>query len=197
VSSEKPKHLDQISLCREFHHVGMWFTTGIGRSLSPSSRKHPSQSRLGAQPPVTRIPQFHLRGHILAVWGQKRAPPSARNFKCTKAFVWRLTLALAGGFALVISMLTMKLVPTTLTVGLTTTLFVLAAAVLLSLYSKSDVLTLTAAYAAVLVVLVGTSTTQGGSDNGAQWSCRYCYGVGLRGYFRCNWQWCGMLLVKI
>jgi len=114
--------------------------------------------------PVSRA-FSHQIGSVV-VWGQKRAPSSTRNFKRTKAFVWRFTLALAGRFALVIPMLIMKLVPTTLTVGLTTTLFVLAVAVL-SFYSKSDVLSLTAAYTAVLMVFVGNSTTQCGFDNGA------------------------------
>lgn len=85
------------------------------------------------------------------------------------AFFKRSAFALLGGFALIIPMLVMKLNPTTLTVCLTTTLFVIAAALLLALFMRDtepkDVLSITAAYAAVLVVFVGTSTTNNGADN--------------------------------
>jgi hypothetical protein len=98
-------------------------------------------------------------------WGPETGSYFRSKLTRLKAFVQRLAPALFGGFALVVPMLIMKLRATTLAVCLTTTLFVIAAAVLLTLYTKSDVLSLTAAYAAVLVVFVGTSTTQGGLDN--------------------------------
>jgi hypothetical protein len=85
------------------------------------------------------------------------------------AFIQRLSFAVLGGFALIIPMLIMKLYPTTLTVCLTTALFVIVAALLLALFMQDtepkDVLGITAAYAAVLVVFVGTSTTSSGLKN--------------------------------
>lgn len=63
----------------------------------------------------------------------------------------------------------MKLYPTTLNVCLTTTLFVIAASLFLGRFmldtQPKDVLGITAAYAAVLVVFVGTSTTESGLSN--------------------------------
>ena len=93
----------------------------------------------------------------------------ARQRAAADAFYRRSIFALLGGFALIVPMLIMKLYPTTLDVCLTTTLFVIAAALLLALFMKDtepkDVLGITAAYAAVLVVFVGTSTTASGVDN--------------------------------
>lgn len=86
-----------------------------------------------------------------------------------EAFLERSAFALLGGFALIIPMLIVKLYPTTLTVCLTTTLFVIGAALLLALSMKvtepKDVLGITAAHAAVLVVSVGINTTTSGADN--------------------------------
>jgi hypothetical protein len=81
----------------------------------------------------------------------------------------RCLSALVGGFALIVPMLIMKLHPTTLTVCLTTTIAVILAASLLVLFglksSPKDLVGITAAYAAVLVVFVGASTTDRGADN--------------------------------
>ena len=75
-------------------------------------------------------------------------------------FFARLPLALAGGFALIAPMLIMTLHKSKLTSLLTTTVFVLAVAVALSWFMKDaspkDIIGATAAYAAVLVVFVGT-----------------------------------------
>ncbi|RFU23838.1 hypothetical protein B7463_g12502, partial [Scytalidium lignicola] len=78
-------------------------------------------------------------------------------------FVSRLTMALFGGVALIAPMLIMTLHTTKLTVLLTTSLFVVAVAVILAWWMEDaqskDIIAATAAYAAVLVVFVGTGTT--------------------------------------
>ena len=75
-------------------------------------------------------------------------------------FFARLPLALAGGFALIAPMLIMTLHKSKLTSLLTTSFFVLAVAIMLSWFMKDaspkDIIGATAAYAAVLVVFVGT-----------------------------------------
>ncbi|KAF2677148.1 hypothetical protein K458DRAFT_409895 [Lentithecium fluviatile CBS 122367] len=79
----------------------------------------------------------------------------------SRGYLSRLKMALFGGIALVAPMLIMKLRPSKLTGLLTTSLFVLAVAIILAWYmkdaNKKDILGATAAYAAVLVVFVGTS----------------------------------------
>jgi hypothetical protein len=78
------------------------------------------------------------------------------------AFLKWLKISLFGGFVLVVLMLIMTLHPTLLTVLLTTSVFVFAVAVIIAVQMKTaedkDVLGTTAAYAAVLVVFVGTTT---------------------------------------
>jgi hypothetical protein len=79
------------------------------------------------------------------------------------AFRLRFLTSLFGGYILIVPMLIMTLHPTLLTALLTTTAFVLAVAVIIAVRVKTaeakELLTITAAYAAVLVVFVGTSTT--------------------------------------
>ena len=91
------------------------------------------------------------------------------RFGAWEALYRRSLFALLGGFALVVPMLVMKLYPTTLNVCLTTTLFVIVGALLLAIFmtdtEPKDVLGMTAAYAAVLVVFVGTSTTAAGGND--------------------------------
>ena len=85
--------------------------------------------------------------------------------KAQKDFTARMIMALFGGFALVVPMLIMSLHPSRLTNLLTTSLFVFAVAAALAWFMKTaepkDIIGATAAYAAVLVVFVGTSTTSG------------------------------------
>jgi hypothetical protein len=82
-------------------------------------------------------------------------------FEYTKGFLSRLAMALFGGISLIAPMLIMRLHPTKLTELLTTSIFVLVVGVILAWYMKDavnkDILAATAAYAAVLVVFVGTS----------------------------------------
>ena len=74
----------------------------------------------------------------------------------------RTVTALAGGLAFIAPMLIMVLHPTRLTRLLTSSLFVVFVATALAVFMEDadpkDVVAVTAAYAAVLVVFVGTST---------------------------------------
>jgi hypothetical protein len=78
------------------------------------------------------------------------------------AFKSRLLMALVGGLALIAPMLVMVLHPTLLTRLLTTSTFVVAVSILLSWKMETaepkDIVVATAAYAAVLVVFVGTGS---------------------------------------
>lgn len=77
-------------------------------------------------------------------------------------FFSRLAMALIGGFALIVPMLIMTLHDTRLTTLLTTSVFVFAVAVGLAWKMEDaknqEIIAATAAYAAVLVVFVGTGT---------------------------------------
>lgn len=90
-------------------------------------------------------------------WSSKK--DQAMEF--SKGFLSRVKMALFGGISLIAPMLIMRLHPTLLTQLLTTSVFVLAVAVVLAWYmsdaKKQEILGATAAYAAVLVVFVGTS----------------------------------------
>ena len=78
-------------------------------------------------------------------------------------FVRRLLTALFGGLALIAPMLIMRLHPTLLTQLLTTSLFILAFGCTLAWFlenaDESFIAAASAAYAAVLVVFVGASST--------------------------------------
>lgn len=80
----------------------------------------------------------------------------------TKEFFDRLWMALFGGAVLIAPMLIMRLHPTLVTELVTTSVFVLAFGITLACFmtggDKKDVLGSTAAYAAVLVVFVGTNS---------------------------------------
>lgn len=71
----------------------------------------------------------------------------------------RLSMAVLGGLAVIVPIVIMTLHPTLLTVLLTTSLFVLAVGVVLAVCMPNtepkDIVTATAAYAAIFVVLVG------------------------------------------
>jgi len=78
-------------------------------------------------------------------------------------FLSRLSFALFGGLALIAPMLIMTLHQTKLTVFLTTSIFGVAVALVLALFMEGtqnkDIVAATAAYAAVLVVFIGTAVT--------------------------------------
>ena len=78
-------------------------------------------------------------------------------------FLGRAAMALFGGLALILPMLIMVLHQTRLTTLLTTSFFVLGVGLILAYFmrdaDRKDILAATAAYAAVLVVFVGTSGT--------------------------------------
>ena len=79
----------------------------------------------------------------------------------TEALLNRIKMALFGGVVVVAPMLIMTLHRTLLTTLLTTSVFVLAVALVLAWSMDNaepkDILTATAAYAAILVVFVGTT----------------------------------------
>jgi hypothetical protein len=92
-----------------------------------------------------------------------------RTLEWVKAFIPRLKMAVFGGLIFLIPMMIMVLHPTKLTALLTTIICVLSVAVSLSFRSYArpiDILSATAAYAAVLVVFVGTSTKTSGLSDG-------------------------------
>jgi len=72
-------------------------------------------------------------------------------------------MALFGGLALIVPMLIMTLHPGRVTSLTTTSVFVVAVAVILAYYMENaeskDVVSATTAYAAVLVVFIGAGTT--------------------------------------
>ncbi|OCL12224.1 hypothetical protein AOQ84DRAFT_386277 [Glonium stellatum] len=85
------------------------------------------------------------------------------------AFLHRFIMAVSGGLALIVPMLIMTLHPTKLTALLTTSVFVIAIAGGFSWPEKNsedlNIIVYTAAYAAVLVVFVGTANPAGGLSN--------------------------------
>jgi hypothetical protein len=111
----------------------------------------------------TEISTFEVQiAHVL-VSGARFSPAGVRTEEKSKArlsFLGRLAMAIFGGAALVVPMLIMSLRPSKLTSLLTTSLFVVGVAIALVWFMKNaapkDILAATAAYAAVLVVFVGT-----------------------------------------
>jgi hypothetical protein len=93
----------------------------------------------------------------------KKAVAREANIPKLRAFGERFFMSLFGGYILVVPMLIMTLHPTLLTALLTTSVFVIAVAVILAIRMETaqpkDLLGIAAAYAAVLVVFVGTATT--------------------------------------
>ena len=121
-------------------------------------------------------PALDLQSSYSTAWWKSQRSLEAHNRRTsyeqtseTFAILQRVVFALIGGLALIVPMLIMKLYSTTLNVCLTTTLFVIAVSIVLAISmsntSPKDLLGITAAYAAVLVVFVGTSTTSSGASN--------------------------------
>jgi hypothetical protein len=85
--------------------------------------------------------------------------------KHAQTFRKRFLIAASSGLALIAPMLIMTLHPTKLTSLLTTSLFVIVVALILARVmdeaQNKDIVAATAAYAAVLVVFVGTTMTPG------------------------------------
>ncbi|RSM14633.1 hypothetical protein CEP52_001164 [Fusarium oligoseptatum] len=114
-------------------------------------------------PSVAEISSFEAKiAHVL-VSGAQFSPAGVRTeeeLKARLSFLGRSTMAIFGGAALVVPMLIMSLRPSKLTGLLTTSHFVVGVAVALAWFMKDagprDILAATAAYAAVLVVFVGT-----------------------------------------
>ena len=107
------------------------------------------------QPRLPRVPKdWDFLGSFLQ--GEKE-----KKEQKLKEFGERLLSAVVGGVALVAPLLIMTLRQTRVTCLVTTSVFVLIVALLLAWFKgeakSQDVIGATAAYAAVLVVLVGTS----------------------------------------
>lgn len=87
---------------------------------------------------------------------------TARNHEAErKARIYNVLSALFGGLSLIAPMVVMKLIPTRTCVLVTTCSFVLTFALTIAFWSNlrhNEILAVTAAYAAVLVVFVGTTT---------------------------------------
>ena len=94
---------------------------------------------------------------------------SKKNLQWT-TFFSRLEMAVFGALAFLVPMIIMVLHPTKLTTLLTTVVCVLVVAVALAYVmhdsDAKDVLSVTAAYTAVLVVFTGSSNTTSGLSNG-------------------------------
>ncbi|MCJ1480523.1 hypothetical protein MMC06_000678 [Schaereria dolodes] len=105
----------------------------------------------GTEPPYPHVPDYTGYG------GFNYQRESAAQQ--TGEFLNRLKMALFGGTALVIPMPIMRLHPTELTTLLTTSIFVLAVAIILSDYMRDaatrEILEVITAHAAALVVFVG------------------------------------------
>lgn len=90
---------------------------------------------------------------------------NAKSREMKSIFWTRLLVAGSAGLALIAPMLIMTLHPTKLTSLLTASLFIIAVAVILAGVMEDaqnkDIVAATAAYAAVLVVFVGTAMTPG------------------------------------
>lgn len=133
------------------------------KAVRESNSKTSDDEAVHVVPSEAEISTFEAQiAHVL-VRGTMFSPAGVRTEEESKArlsFFGRLTMAIFGGAALVVPMLIMSLRPSKLTGLLTTSLFVVGVAVALAWFMKDaapkDVLAATAAYAAVLVVFVGT-----------------------------------------
>ncbi|KAJ5717292.1 hypothetical protein N7488_002938 [Penicillium malachiteum] len=128
----------------------------------PSSSDKSEQDEAVQQPP-NDIVTLEAQIVKLLANGAMFSNAGIRTEEETKArldFLSRLVMALFGGAALIVPMLIMTLSPSKLNSLLTTSLFVVGIAVILAWFMKDagpkDILGATAAYAAVLVVFVGT-----------------------------------------
>jgi hypothetical protein len=103
--------------------------------------------------------EMQLRGRELRTLDQLRQTYRLK-------FKDRASMALFGGLVVIAPMLIMSLHPTKLTNLLTTSTFVVAVSLVLALVMENaegkDIITATAAYAAILVVFVGAVTTSTG-----------------------------------
>lgn len=108
--------------------------------------------------PLQSKPRLHVSNYIGEGGCKDRRFTRQRQLE---ALLNRIKMALFGGVVVVAPMLIMALHRTLLTTLLTTSLFVLAVGLILAWSMDSgepkDILTATAAYAAILVVFVGTT----------------------------------------
>jgi VIT1/CCC1 family predicted Fe2+/Mn2+ transporter len=145
--------MDQISTSETAGH-------GKRTQAGQQGESHQGDNR---QQATKNIAAFEAQIAHLLVHGARFSPAGVRTEEELKerlGFFSRLTMALFGGAILVVPMLIMSLRPSKLTGLLTTSLFVVGVAVALAGFMRDagpkDILAATAAYAAVLVVFVGT-----------------------------------------
>lgn len=113
----------------------------------------------GFTPPNKYSPELHVPDYT--GYGGYSSQQQSR-LQQTEEFLSRLRMALFGGCSLIAPMLIMRLYPTLVTVLVTASVCILAVSIILAFYmrdaQKRDILAATAAYAAVLVVFVGTTS---------------------------------------
>lgn len=134
-----------------------WDETELSNVQSTTFKKYAGGSTVSA------IEKAATRAHTdLMVDGLISKKKEAEDEK-KSLFLSRLAMALFGGLALIVPMLIMTLHQTKLTTLLTTSLFVAVVAVALAWWMEDaqnkDIIAATAAYAAVLVVFVGSGTS--------------------------------------
>lgn len=150
---------------------------GMAASVSATFDESEAQGFKGSETHVSETEIFrrqtHLEnerkivqtlGELTEVWEEtvEKNKDKLKNDRKFLAFTSRLTMALFSGFSLIVPMLIMYLHPTKLTNLLTTSVFVTTVAVCFAAatdWEAKDIMGATAAYAAVLVVFVGTSST--------------------------------------
>ena len=124
------------------------------KTLDPDSEeaRTVSQDVDAAGEKIGRVLLETMAGAISGITERKRR-------KDTQNLWARLSMALGGGLALIAPMLIMALIPTKTVALVTTSCFVVFAAISLAIFMRDsqpkDVVACTAAYAAVLVVFVG------------------------------------------
>lgn len=145
--------MDRTSACETANH---------GRKARPEQQGE-SQQGGDNQQSTDDIAAFEAHIARLLVNGARFSGAGVRTEEESKErldFRSRLAMALFGGAMLVVPMVIMSLFPSKLAGLLTTSLFVIGVAVVLAGFMRDagpkDILAATAAYAAVLVVFVGT-----------------------------------------
>jgi hypothetical protein len=141
----------------------------IGVAANFAVLEYGRRYKLWSENDLTEHQRKNLEGLVdnrAGVWFPRRIDSLIAREKKWQAFLSRLAIALFGGAALIAPMLIMTLHPSKLTSLLTTSVFVVGVAEVLAWRledaKNQDVMAATAAYAAVLVVFVGTGTNTTG-----------------------------------
>ena len=139
------KHLKDRLYIDSSHETGCAILTSAGLL--------PSNSHVEMATPIVYVPDYTGEG------GWRHRTATQENAK--QNLLQRVQMALFGGVAVVAPMLIMVLHKTQLTALVTTSVFVVAVGLVLAWVmreaAQKDIMTATAAYAAVLVVFVGAN----------------------------------------